>query len=84
MYKSIRNQNTNADFQTWRIHSFLEEYTGKIPKNNFAIKSKKIIMGRSYTLIIIKCYGISAKHGRQIKGSIKKLSKPAEYIKACI
>lgn len=32
-------------------------------------------MGRSYTLTIIKRYGINANMARQIKGSIKKIAK---------
>ena len=68
VYKSIENQNSNGDFQTWQTNSTLEEYMAKISKNHFGIKSENNNEGfplqiskRSYIFTIIYCYGSGGK-----------------------
>ena len=67
VYKSIENQDSNGDFQTWQTNSTLEEYMAKISKNHFEIKSENNNEGfplqigkRSYIFTIIYCYDIDA------------------------
>lgn len=70
VYKSIENQDSNGDFQTWQTNSTLEEYMAKISKNHFEIKSENNNEGfplqigkRSYIFTIIYCYDIDAEYG---------------------
>lgn len=79
VYKSIENQNSSGDFQTWQTNSTLEEYMAKIPKNHFGINSENNnerfplqIGKRFYIFTIMYCYDINAEYGRRSREEYRK------------